>query len=98
MEETNISIILLGGFKMLLYYDRKDNHKTPASVYMQIADFSVILDDISRGVIPTGSQIPYPLFTEAELTAMMQEQGVTPPWELQPTFSNNYMGGQYYGH
>ena len=71
---------ILGGFNMLIYYDTKENHKTPASVYMTVPDFSIILDDIAKGVIPTGSQIPYPLFTEQELNNMIQE-GLLPPWE-----------------
>ena len=65
---------------------------------MRIADFSIILGDIAKGALPTGSQIPYPLFTEAEIKDMMKEQGMTPPWENKATFDDNYMGGQYYGN
>jgi len=66
---------------MIIYSDKKEKHLTPAGVYMRIADFSIILSDIAKGALPTGSQIPYPLFTEAEIKDMMKEQ--TPPWENQ---------------
>lgn len=68
---------------MILFSDQTEKHKTPAAAYMSVADFSIILTDIAKGVLPTGSQMPYPLFTEEELRRNMQEQ-MTPPWENRP--------------
>lgn len=83
---------------MIIYSDQQRKHMTPASAYMGVADFSIILGDIAKGALPTGSQMPYPLFTQEEIRNMMQEQGMIPPWENKATFDNNYMGGQYYGN
>ena len=68
---------------MLLYADNSVKHRTPAQEYMSVADFSIILGDIAKGVIPTGSQMPYPLYSEEELRNM-QQQDNTPPWENRP--------------
>ena len=68
---------------MLLFSDQSAKHKTPASEYMAVADFSIILGDIAKGVIPTGSQMPYPLYSEDELRKMQQD--TTPPWENRPS-------------
>ena len=67
---------------MILFSDQKEKHKTPASVYMPIADFAIILNDIAKGVIPTGSQMPYPLFSEEDLRKNQENQ--TLPWDNQP--------------
>lgn len=66
---------------MFIYSDSQRKHMTPASVYMRVSDFTIILNDIKKGVLPTGSQMPYPLFTEEEIKEMMKEQ--IPPWEQQ---------------
>lgn len=67
---------------MLLYADNSVKHRTPAQEYMTVPDFSIILGDIAKGVIPTGSQMPYPLYTEEELRNNQENQ--TLPWDTQP--------------
>ena len=69
-----------GVFNMIIYSDQFDRPKIPSDVYMGIADFSIILGDIAKGAIPTGSKIPYPLFSEDELRRM-QSNEQTLPWD-----------------
>ena len=69
---------------MILYSDLGESkHMTPATAFLNIADFSIILTNIAKGDLPTGSQKPYPLFSESELKAMRngENQQSTLPWE-----------------
>ena len=63
---------------MIIYSDKQNKHMTPAEVYMRVSDFSTILGDIAKGELPTGSQMPFPLFTEKEIRDMMNQQM---PWD-----------------
>ena len=65
---------------MIIYSDQFEKPKIPSDVYMSVADFSVILNDIAKGVIPTGSRIPYSLFSDDDIRRMNQN-GQNPPWE-----------------
>ena len=38
----------------------------PSDVYLTVPDFSVILEDIAKGVLPTGTNRPFPIFSTPE--------------------------------
>lgn len=65
---------------MMIFADSGRKNEIPSTIYMRIADFSVILDDIKKGAFPTGSQKPYPVFPEnyKEPTYNIEE---VPPWK-----------------
>lgn len=54
--------------------DNQPVNTIPSSIYMGVADFSIILADIAKGVIPTGSGIPFPLFSKTELDSIQANQ------------------------
>lgn len=70
---------------MMIYANESKGTTLPSSVYMAVSDFAIILEDIRKGVIPTGSQHPYPLFDQREIERMKEENNtnkepVLPPW------------------
>jgi hypothetical protein len=65
--------------------DIYEQHQTyiPSDIYLATPDFSVILEDISRGVLPSGTGRPFPLFSEAD-----KQQGSEVPWYQTDQFGN----------
>lgn len=57
---------------MYIYNDESESY-IPSDIYMQIPDFSQILEAISIGKIPTGTGNPFPIYStqarEASISA-----------------------------
>jgi hypothetical protein len=49
----------------------------PSDIYLDVADFSTILEDIARGVIPTGTNRPFPVFSSPQMESEMHS---SIPW------------------
>lgn len=61
---------------MLIYQEKRTFR--PSEIYMATPDFAVILDDIAQGKLPTGSQRPFELLSERELSVLNQEMQPSP--------------------
>lgn len=71
-------------FKMVIYADKNADMMngvpmTPHSVYQSITDFSVILDAISNGTIPSGTGRPFPVNYDLQKDGSNFSDNI-PPW------------------
>lgn len=58
---------------------------TPAHVYVSVNDFSTILSDMEKGLLPTGTMKPFPVEFEEEKNEVSRMNGNMSPWAMQQT-------------
>lgn len=49
----------------------------PSDVYLDVPDFSTILEDIAQGKLPTGTNRPFPMYSTPDLEEIHNQEV---PW------------------